>query len=291
MKKIPLTPFPIEKAMGISRKIRWLSQSVGRMFPGLKKELYQSEFDVKTIDYIGVVLFNSSFYSILIGGLTVLISTVFTGAFDPLGIFIGIIFFFITFFFLINYPKVLIKKRMKVLEENLLYALRHILIEIKSGIPLFDSLVGVSDGYGELSDEFMKIVKNINAGKSQIESLDHASKRNPSIYFRRALWQIVNAIKAGSNIATTLGVITDNLSEEQLNQIKSYGQELNPWTMMYMIIAVIAPSLGVTFLIILSSFSGLQIPKMIFPLILVGLFLFQVFFIGFIKSKRPSIVI
>ena len=135
----------------------------------------------------------------------------------------------------------------------------------------------------------MKIVKDINAGKSQIESLNNASKRNPSLYFRRAMWQIVNALKAGSDIANTLEVITNDLSNDQLNQIKSYGQELNPWTMMYMIVGVIAPSLGVTFIIILSSFSGLQIPDILFPLIIFGLLMFQVFFIGFIKSKRPAI--
>ena len=103
-------------------------------------------------------------------------------------------------------------------------------------------------------------MKNINAGKSQIESLNEASERNPSLYFRRALWQIVNAIKAGSDIGKTLEVITENLSEEQLNQIKSYGQELNPWTMLYMIVAVIAPSLGVTFILFRHNDTGDTLP-------------------------------
>lgn len=291
MKRIPLVPVPLEKALQISKKFRWISQPLARIFPGLKRDLYQSEIDIKPIDYVGIAVFSSLFYSILMGGLVTLIGLIVRNAFDPLGIFIGMIFLFISFYFIILYPKVIIRRRTKQLEKNLLFALRHILIEVKSGIPLFDSLVGVSTGYGELSKEFMKIVKEINAGKSQIEALNMASERNPSLYFRRALWQIVNAIKAGSDIADTLEVITDNLAEEQLNQIKSYGQELNPWTMLYMIIGVIAPSLGVTFLIILSSFSGIVIPKAIFPIILIGLVMFQIFFIGFIKSKRPSIAV
>ncbi|HDI02860.1 MAG TPA: hypothetical protein ENF95_01860 [Candidatus Aenigmarchaeota archaeon] len=291
MKRIPLVPVPLEKALQISKKFRWISQPLARIFPGLKRDLYQSEIDIKPIDYVGIAVFSSLFYSILIGGLVTLIGLIVRNAFDPLGIFIGMIFLFISFYFIILYPKVIVRRRTKQLEKNLLFALRHMLIEIKSGIPLFDSLVGVSTGYGELSKEFMKIVKEINAGKSQIEALNMASERNPSLYFRRALWQIVNAIKAGSDIADTLEVITDNLAEEQLNQIKSYGQELNPWTMLYMIIGVIAPSLGVTFLIILSSFSGIVVPKAIFPAILIGLVMFQIFFIGFIKSKRPSIAV
>jgi len=291
MNKIPLIPMPLKKALTVSKKFRWVSQPLSRLFPGLNRDLYQSEIDIKPIDYIGIAFFTSIFYAMLMGSIVTLSSLVFIKILDPIGLIVGIIFFFISFYFIIFYPKVIVKKRTKMLEKNLLFALRHILIEIKSGVPLFDSLVGVSSGYEELSDEFMKIVKNINAGKSQIESLNEASERNPSLYFRRALWQIVNAIKAGSDIGNTLEVITDNLSEEQLNQIKSYGQELNPWTMLYMIIAVIAPSLGVTFLIILSSFSGISIPKLIFPLIILGLFLFQIFFIGFIKAKRPSMAI
>jgi flagellar protein FlaJ len=225
------------------------------------------------------------------GGVVTLSGLVFMGTLDPVGLLVGLIFFFISFYFIIFYPKLTLKKRVRTLEKNLLFALRHMLIEIKSGVPLFDSLVGISVGYEELSDEFQKIVRNINAGKSQIESLNEASERNPSLYFRRALWQIVNAIKAGSDIGNTLEVITNDLSDKQINEIKSYGQELNPWTMMYMIVAVIAPSLGVTFLIILSSFSGITIPNMIFPMILLGLFLFQIFFIGFVKSKRPSVTV
>ena len=289
MKKIPMLPIPEKKAIGIAKKLRWASQSLERMFPGLRRDLYQSEIKIEPMDYVGIVLFTAIFYSSMTGGLVTFLTFMMTGGLDPVGPLIGVVFFFITFYFMILYPKVIVKKRVKLLEKNILFALRHLLIEIKSGVPLFDSLVGVSDGYGELSREFMKIVKNINAGKSQVESLNAASKRNPSLYFRRAMWQIVNAIKAGSDVGKTLEVITDDLSNEQLNQIKSYGQELNPWTMMYMIIAVIAPSLGVTFIIILSSFSGLQIPDILFPLILVGLLMFQIFFIGFIKSKRPAI--
>lgn len=291
MKRIPLVPVPMEKALKVAEKMRWVTQSMARLVPGLKRDLYQSEMKISDIDYVGVALFTSIFYSILMGSIVTLSGLIFMKTLDSMGLIVGILFFFISFYFIIFYPKIILKKRVRQLEKNLLFALRHMLIEVKSGIPLFDSLVGVSVGYGELSDEFDNIVRNINAGRSQIESLNEASKRNPSLYFRRALWQIVNAIKAGSDIGTTLEVITNDLSEKQINEIKSYGQELNPWTMMYMIIAVIAPSLGVTFLIILSSFSGINIPQMIFPLILLGLFLFQIFFMGFIKSKRPAVTI
>lgn len=178
---------------------------------------------------------------------------------------------------------------MRKLEENLLFAMRHLLIEVRSGISLFEAMVGVSSGYGEVSSEFKKIVKEINAGKDQTEALNNAAKRNPSLYFRRGLWQLVNAIRGGADIGETLEAITDNFAKKESTEIKEYGQQLNPFTMIYMIVGVILPSLGITFLIILSSFLGINIPKLIFPAILIGLALFQFFFLGFIKTKRPSI--
>jgi len=291
MNRIPLIPVPLEKAKNISKKLRWISKSLVNFIPGLNRDLYQSELNLKPIEYMGIVFFSSVFYSILLGGITTFLGIMINGYFDPIGILIGIFFFFVTFYFLSFYPRIILKRRVKELESNLLFAFRHILIEVRSGVPLFNALVGVSSGYGEISKEFEKVIKDVTGGLDEITALNKISERNPSLYFRRALWQIVNALKAGSDIGDTLETITDDFSQKQITEIKNYGQQLNPWTMMYMIVAVIIPSLGLTFLIILSSFSGISIPKMIFPLIFIGLLLFQVFFIGFVKNKRPSVVI
>ena len=174
-----------------------------------------------------------------------------------------------------------------MLERDLLGALNHMYIELKSGVTLFNSMVGLTDGYGEVSEEFKKIVKDINAGISEMTALDNASRRNPSLSFRRALWQIINSLRSGSNIAKSLETIVDVMVKDQIIAIRRYGQELNPYTMMYMLAAVIMPSMGITFLIILSSFAGIVIPNLIFPLILLFLIFFQIFYLGIIKVKRP----
>jgi hypothetical protein len=58
---------------------------------------------------------------------------------------------------------------------------------------------------------------------------------------------------------------------------------------MYLMLTVILPTLGISFLIILSSFSGIQIPEAFFFLIWGVVVLFQIMFIGMIKSSRPSV--
>lgn len=189
-----------------------------------------------------------------------------------------------------RYPKFVALRRIKKLDKDLLDSLQHILIEIKSGVPLFNSFIGITEGYGEVSDEFKIVVKEINAGIPEIKALERASLRNPSLHFRRSLWQITNAMKAGSDVASALESIVDTLTQEQIIGIRRYGQELSPFTLMYMLIAVIMPTLGITFLIILSSFAGITFPDTMFPLILLVLGIFQYFYMGIIKTKRPPLV-
>lgn len=279
----------MDKALKRARRFRPLAAKSMKFFPTIKADMQQAEMDIDPLDYLSLTFFTAFFYCFLLGGLMTIIGLAVNQTIDPMGPVIGIVFFVMSFNYLAFYPKVLGTRKINDLEGNLLYAMRHMLIQVRSGIPLFESMVGITSGYGEVSKEFRKIVREINAGVPQMVALDEAAKRNPSLFFRRSLWQIVNAMRGGADVARTLQSVTDNFARDQMNKIKRYGQELNPWTMLYMIVAVIAPTLGITFIIILTSFSGINVPKIIFPVILAGTSLFQFFFMGFIKSRRPAI--
>jgi len=195
-------------------------------------------------------------------------------------------FGFLTF---ANYPKIKSKKRSRKLERDLPYALRHMLIEVRSGISLYEAMVSVSEDYGEASEEFNRIVKDINGGKPQIEALEDSIVRNPSTQYRRAMWQMINALKSGTDITNTLESLVDSMVKQQKLEVKRYGKELNPYVLVYLMIAVIVPSLGVTFLIVLSTFTGVGLGEFTFYQIIGGLILFQIFFLNFVKSKRPEV--
>jgi len=206
---------------------------------------------------------------------------------------IAIVFTLFGFFQQLYYPKLISSKRTRSIEVNLMPALQNILIQINSGVPLFETLVAIANSnYGELSLEFKKAVKKISAGEDAIIALDEIALNNPSIFFRRTIWQITNGLKAGGDIAKVLKEVTRALSEEQIISIQKYGSELNPLAMFYMLMAVIMPSLGITFIIIISSFISLQ--EKVTKLIFLGMFLlvlfFQIMFIGLIRSKRPALM-
>jgi len=152
----------------------------------------------------------SGFFFVFFG----LVLTLFLGAFkvkNPLsGFIISFLFTFFIFFQQIMYPKMIVNKRIKGIERNLLTAMQNVLIQLNSGVPLFHILVSIAQGdYKEVSEEIGKAVREINAGRPQIEALEEIATTNPSLLFRRALWQIVNGMKSGSDMA---GVINESIN-------------------------------------------------------------------------------
>lgn len=186
-------------------------------------------------------------------------------------------------------PKIKAKNISRNIEKNLPYALRHMLIEVSSGISLYQAMVSVSEDYGEASKEFERIVSDIQGGKAQIDAIEDSIARTPSQTYRRTQWQIINAVKSGANVTETLESLVDTIIEEQKLEVQNYGEDLNPFILMYLMLAVIFPSLGVTLMIVLSSFTGFEIDQLVFYGIIGGLIVFQVFFLNLLKSRRPEV--
>tara|TARA_B100000315_G_scaffold158098_1_gene146774 strand:- start:311 stop:895 length:585 start_codon:yes stop_codon:yes gene_type:complete len=191
------------------------------------------------------------------------------------------------------YPKLVASRRIKGIEINLLPALQDMYIQLNSGVPLFNILMNISTSdYGGVSLEFSKAVREINAGRSNLEVFELMAIRNPSILFRRALWQLASGMKEGSDISTLIHEVIQSIADEQVMQIQRYGGQLSPLALFYMLIAVIAPSLGITFIIILSSFIALSelATKAIFYGLLIVTIFFQLMFLGMIKTRRPTLM-
>jgi len=260
----------------------------------LKNSLEAIDSDLKIEQYLSLSIVNALFLALIFGVLIFLGST-FVAPLSraiSISILLSILIFFIFYFYYLSFPKSLMKRKIRFLESELLFALRYILIKVKSGISLFDALVGVSEGdYGEVSKEFRITVKEISTGIPDIVALENMALRNPSSLFRRTIWQIANNLRSGADISQVLESITSDLVKEQKIMIRRYGSELNPIILMYLMFSIIVPSLGTTVLIIMSSFSGIQVPIYFFYLIPVGVLLLQLFFMKLIKDRKPFLSI
>lgn len=291
--RIPFCPLPINRAKVVGRKLYGLLGPLSRTSKNFKETLSQAGIDLDEREYLSIALFSAIFVSIIIFLPLIILSTSFIGLTNGtlLSVALSAVFFFIIIQYLKMYPKLIIKRRVANLERNLIFALRDIYVQVKSGVSIFDTIVSVSGGsYGAVSNEFKDVIKEVNAGVPMENALENLIFKNPSVYFRRVIRQISNGLKAGSDISIVMKSIIENISAEQKIEIKKYGSKLNPLTLVYMMVAVILPVIGITFMIVLSTFSGLSISENMFWAILVFLAIFQFMFIGIIKSKRPNLI-
>ena len=288
-------PFTFLELARIKKKSKFFASRVKYVKKSkLSTNLANSGIDITREQYLGTVFrtFFNSFFLIFVISSTILILAKIQ-KFYLIALGISVLFSGFIFFSQMAYPSIYITRRQREIEKNLISALEDILIQLTSGIPLFNILVNISDAdYGLLSEEFKIAVKKINAGQPEDEVLDEIGRKNPSVFFRRTLWQISNGMKAGSDLALIIRDNISSLTEEQSLQIQNYGNKLNPLIVLYMLMAVIIPALSIAFLTILASMVGLS--KGLTVMLFLGLFVFdvlaQIMFLGLIKSRKPTLL-
>lgn len=292
--RIPLMLIPL----GISKKISKRFIGIGALFakivPGLNYDLKKTDIDLTQGEYIAIALINCLFIFILFSGilfaLTYFIATKTLN--QSLSLSLGTAFglFFLFFYLLARFPKILAKKKAEQLEKNLVFALKDILLQISSGVSLYNALVNVAEAdYGLVSKEFEKAAKQVRAGKPMNKALEELAITSESEYLRKTVWQLVNTLRAGASLKGALKTIIINLSIEQKTKIQQYAKELNMWSLVYMLFAVAIPTIGTTMMVILSSFAGMSISKGIFISFIVVCFIVQFILIGLIKTRRPMV--
>jgi pilus assembly protein TadC len=288
--RIPFSILPVPLVVSLAKKMAGIGNIVAAMNQGLKIELLQADIKLTPKEYGAIAFIVGTSNMLMIALLGFFISAL---AKQDITLFIAaatFIFGFFSFFSVLMMPKVNATRRVRSLDNNLIPALRQLLIEVRSGVTLFQAMSSVTEGYGEVSVEFKRIVEHIHVGVSEAEALNEASKRNASFKFRRVLWHISNSLTVGSDIGISLSDMIEELTREKMDEIRRYGQELNPWTMMYMMLAVVIPSLGITIAAIILSFLNISLPKMlVLPGVIFFLIGFQIFFINFVKSRRPVV--
>lgn len=292
VKKLPFVPFPRNLYEKMARPFRFVGSFYDKLSPSFKTKLYQAEIDMNVVDYIAVTFSSALFFSLVIFVFLAIMgiqkndlsSVLLTSA--TLSFLILIILFSQG----MMYPYMLITKKTRMIERNLLFALKYLLIKLKSGVPIYDAFVGVAESdFGAVSDEFKIVAKEMAAGLDALRALENLAVRSASPFLRRTIWQITNNVRSGSEITDVLESITSSLVREQKLLIRKYGAELNPVILMYMMMTVVVPSLGITVLMVMSSFAGLNIPQYVFYIIPIAMIVMQFFFITIVKNKRPML--
>ncbi len=263
-------------------------QRISKLFPGLKMKLKQAGIDYKPEDFVKRTIV-SAFY--MTTGLVVSLFLVLAklNVFKNAMLLLVPFLFIIMFFYMIKLPDLKISKKEKEISKEIVFAGRFIIIELESGVPLYNAMANVSKNYEVIGRYFKEITDKVDLGTSMEDALNEAVELIPSDDFRKVLWQIINSIRTGSNVAKSLYSVVEQITKDQITEVNKYGKKLNPLAMFYMMVAVILPSLGMTMLIILSSFIQFQISLTILVFLACFLGFVQFMFISMVKFSRPAI--
>ncbi len=292
--KIPLT---VSGVKILKRKVANLSKVVRtskKTFSSLEVYLKSANAGLTKDEYLAVCLRTFAFSFALIFIIAASLLALFNARFFYLyGLALSLVFSLFAVFSQLSYPRIYSFRKAREIEKNLIPAMQDMLVQLNSGVPLFSILVNLAgSNYSGVSEELADAVEEINSGKPQVEALDELANRNISLYFKRVLWQLSNGMRAGSDMSIVIKDSIDTLEKEQAVQIQNYGNTLNPLVMFYMLLTIIMPALALTFFTIISSMLSLSsfVVKMLFIAIFIFVVLFQIMFLGMIRTRRPSLL-
>jgi len=292
--KTPFLPFEASKAKKYSRVFNPIARKLVSLKPSLKAELAQLDFPFTPVEYFSVTILTFFYVFVMfVIGISLVVFLLSASQFHEIFSIILLSGFVLSLFItgqVLYYPSMLLKKKAEELNKDILFALRHLLIQVRSGVPLYNAIVSVSEaGYGVISKEFEITAKEINGGTPELEALDRMMLRTPSVYLRRAVWQISNALRAGTNLADVLEGLVRDFSEEERVRLQRFSKELSPWALMYLLLTVIFPTMGIALIMVLSSLMPITISNGMFVVFLGFFSAFQLFFVKFLKMKRPKL--
>jgi flagellar protein FlaJ len=283
-------PVSIPVAIRLSAPFSALGAALAKTNSRVKLDLRQAGIDMDLNTYFSISIL-MTFFVFLVTFVPIAVIGSFyqpPAQVIPISLVFGFLVTSSAFLYQLVHPKLLVYQKNRLLEQDLVYAIKYLLIKIKSGIPLYDAMVGVAYGeFGEVAKEFKKTIKEISTGTDVILALEEMALRNSSLFFRRTIWQITNNMRSGADIAAIFESLVESLVKEHKIMIRRYGSELNPIILLYMMFSVIMPSLGVTVIVVMSSFSGIKVPIFMFYLIPVTVFVLQILFLSILKTKRP----
>jgi flagellar protein FlaJ len=260
-----------------------LYKLLARTQPDLSRKLQQAGMIDTTEEYIKKVLFNSCTLSIALGFVA------FMFVLKPIAFVFALMITPLFFMYFIKYVDVKIEKIKKQIDQEIIYAGRFIIIEIESGVSIYNAIQNVEKNYEYVGKYFGDIINKVYLGTSIEDAINDTMINTPSNNLRKVLWQMMNSMKTGSDIGPSLNSVISQIMKEQQISVQEYGKKLNPMAMFYMMIAIILPSLGVTMIVILATFMGLNISLTVLLGIACMLGFTQFMFLSMIKSSRPPI--
>jgi flagellar protein FlaJ len=261
---------------------------IKKRYPELPSQLITAGMNDLPEEFIKKCMVGAAYVAGLVTFILILLATknpnlwIFAGL-SPFVVFAGV------FMFNMKLPEVKINTISKEINKEIVYAGRFLIIELESGVPLYNAMINVSDAYPGIGKHFRELVNKIDFGTSMEDAINEAIMYSPSTDFKRILWQILNALNTGSDIHKSLDNVVEQIVREQVTLVKKYAKKLNPLAMFYMMIAVIVPTLGIAMGAVATNFIAIEVTRYMLLGVVAGIAFVQIMFLNIIKSQRPAV--
>lgn len=291
--RIPLMVFSIETSKKIGRHFKGLGRILLSFYPGVKYDLRSINANIEADEYA----FSATISALIWGALFTVVPYIIMGfrGFPSeqrymFTLAIGIFFTLFAFMLHMSYPGIISRKLAEKTDRELIFALRDMLAQVKSGMPFYVALSNIAQSdYGNVSRELSVAVKSISSGESEKQALQRVIITTKSEYMKRTLWQILVALESGASIDGALRSALDTLMNYQMLSIKNYASELNFAILFYMFFAAVLPSIGITLLVLMISFTAATVTEDLFFAVIGVSIIIQLAIIGYIKNERPTL--
>ncbi len=293
IKRIPLVLLPISSVQSIGPRFRGIGLRIFSFYPSVRYDLRNIGLDFPPENYCTIAFLSASIWAVVLTLFIGLIVSRTTLA-PPIQLLAIFWAFFISllFFLLLHlaYPKIIAKNIAAKIDRELIFAMRDMLIQISSGIPVYNAVENVANSnYEFTSREFAEVSNKVKTGSSLLEAIEGMAVRTQSEYLKKTSWQMATAIRAGAQMDSTLKSIVKLLVDYQFSLSKSFTAELNFIILIYMMAAAVLPTMGVSILVIFSLVARMPISPDVFIGLVAVSFLIQASIIIYVKLKRPSL--
>ncbi|MBN1385578.1 type II secretion system F family protein [Candidatus Woesearchaeota archaeon] len=255
--------------------------------PNLDYKLRQANISSEKERFMLKVIMNTLVFSVL---MSVYLFFLLHNKFSPYWLFVLFpVFLFLSYSYFIRLPDIKIIRKRKEIDREIVFAMRFLIIELQSGIPIYTAFLNITKNYRAIGFYTKEILDKINLGTSLELALKETIDTIPSESLQKIFFQILNATETGSDISKALNTTLEQIVQEQYIEVKEYGRKLNPIAMFYMLVAIIFPSLGMTMIVVMSLFIGFRISLPILMILTAVMAFLQFMFLSMIRSQRPAV--
>ena len=266
----------------------YIYEVLAKHHPALERDLALARITDEPAQYVKKTVIVSFLVAFALSLLLTPFLLLFAAELYWLAPFFGAMFVLLYFVFIAS-PRQSYKKAEELIDQELISAVRFLILETKIEPSLYFALVNTSRNFPVVGIYLDEVLKRVELGTTLEQALFYEAETIPSENLRNIFWQMTNSIQSGANVTVSLQRQLEEIIEGQKIKINNYGKELSALTLFYMFISIIIPTVGFAIVLAVLSVVGilLELPQ------LIGLWLFitivQYFFLQIVLKKRPSV--